>query len=199
MITFILLILNFIIVFAIFSILSHIKKLSSEVEFFRNSFFETKKQLHGVVELIPLYSVANDLNNSWFLESDDFDKTLKKWEKIELNELENFAATKPEENAQFLPSADLKNALKDWTLSCYKIGLINKWKSLYQTVFCDLMGGKLNLEEAKKKLESVSPFSLSYIVDSPEAEDIYKDWAKNWNTPEWRKRLDFLHEQKKYD
>ena len=196
---FILIVLNIIIVFVIFSILSYIKKISSEIEFFQNSFFKTKKELFGLLEFMPLYGIARDLYRQEQIESDEFDIALRRWGKIELKELENFAAIKPDENAAFVPSDDLKNALRDWSLCCYKIGLINDWKALYQTVYCDLMGGKINLEDAEKKLKTVSPFSLTLTVVSPEAEDIYNDWAKNWNTPEWKKRLDFIREQNKYE
>ncbi len=164
-----------------------------------HEFFSLKENLAPLF-FMPLSHIANDLKKMNDLVDDEFNKKLKKWEDLELKEMEAFSETKPVDDTAFIPSDSLKEALRNWSEQRGVMNIVNNWNNLFREVYLELISGKIKIPEAEEKLEKINSFSLILRRDcSEEVESIYNERVLSWDAGEWRSRLDFLREKGKDD
>jgi len=164
-----------------------------------HEFFSLKEDLAPLF-FMPLSHIANDLKKMNDLVDDEFDKKLKRWEDLELKEMESFSETKPADDTAFLPSDSLKEALRNWSEQRDEMNIVENWNNLFREVYLELISGKIKIPEAEEKLEPINSFSLVLRgARSEEVEGIYNEWASNWDAGKWKSRLDFLRKKKEDD
>ena len=145
---------------------------------------------------LPFAYEANQIRQLRDTTNEEFEKTLKKWERIEREEMEYSAA----QGDEFAPSGNLEEALRAWCLERHKTNVVDKWEDLFKDVYIDLITGKVNLHDAGERLEAVSSLKLAFITESdPEVENIFKDWSANWAPEKWKERLRHLQEREDGD
>ena len=90
--------------------------------FMSNEFFSMKKL--APLFLMPLADIAGEIKGMDDDTNEAFHKTLKDFQCIEVKEMEDFAATNPPDGKAFIPSDNLKEALKAWSIQSYKAEVI---------------------------------------------------------------------------
>lgn len=209
-----LIVLSIVIVWLGVSILNRCNKILSAVEWFQQrfmskspgtgkvwhrdlaqEFFSMKEQL-APLSFLPLADIAGEIKRMGDDVAEAFDKTLKDWERIERKEMEDFAATNPPDGKAFIPSNNLKYALKAWAIERYKENVVEEWTNLLKDVYLDLLHAKISIEEAEEKLNCVSSLELSFRAEvEPKVEEIINQWASGWEAEKWRNRLHFLQKK----
>lgn len=175
------------------AILNHCRKIRSDLEWLQARFVSERgrhidlaSEFEKLAPLcfLPLADVANEIRRASDAMAEEFDRTLRYWERLELKELEAFAVTKASYDKPFVPSQDLKGALKRWSVVRHKVNVVSEWESLFRDVFLSLMSGKLNVTDAKQRLKDVKQLVL-FDIDSgrdPEAEKIVEEIFKEWTS-----------------
>ena len=148
---------------------------------------------------MPLSHIANDLKIMNERGDEEFDKKLKRWEDLELKEMEAFSKTKPTDDTAFIPSDSLKKALREWSEQRDETNIVENWNNLFREVYLELLSGKIKIPEAEEKLKPINSFSLGRGARSEEVEGIYNDWASKWGAGEWKSRLDYLLKKEEFD
>ena len=199
-----LIVLSIMIVWLGVSILKRCDKILSAVErfqqrFMSNEFFSMKKL--APLFFMPLADIADEIKRMDDDSKEAFHKTLKDLEAIEVKEMEDFAATNPPDGKAFIPSDNLKEALKAWSIESYKAEVIYEWTNLLKDVYLDLLTAKITIKEAKEKLDCVSSLRLHLSVEvDHKFEEIFNRMASYWEAEKWRNHLDHLRKvnQKEY-
>jgi len=202
-----LIVLSIMIVWLGVSILKRCDKILSAVErlqqrFMSNEFLSMKK-LEKLAPLffMPLADIAGEIKRMDDDTKEAFDKTLKDLQAIEVKEMEDFAATNPPDGKAFIPSDNLKEALKAWSIESYKAEVIYEWTNLLKDVYLDLLTAKITIKEAEEKLDCVSSLRLHLDVEvDHKFEEIFNREASRWEAEKWRNHLDYLRKvnQKEY-
>lgn len=166
-----LIVLSIVIVWLGVSILKRCDKILSAVErlqqrFMSNEFLSMKK-LEKLAPLffMPLADIAGEIKGMDDDTNEAFHKTLKDFQRIEVKEMEDFAATNPPDGKAFIPSDNLKKALKAWSIQSYKAEVIYEWTNLLKDVYLDLLTAKITIKEAEEKLDCVSSLRLHSDVE----------------------------------
>lgn len=165
-----------------------------------HEFFSLKENLAPLF-FMPLSHIANDLKKMNDRVEEEFDEALKRWEDLELKEMEAFSETNRADETAFIPSDSLKEALRNWSEQRDIMNIVGNWNNLFSEVYLEMISGKIKISEAEEKLEPVSSFSLLLRRGrSEEVECIYNEWAAlNWDAGNWKSRLDFLRKKKEED
>ena len=160
-----------------------------------HEFFSMKEQLAPLF-FMPLADIAGEIKRMGDNITEAFDKTLKDLDRIEVKEMEDFAATNPPDGKAFIPSDNLKRALKAWSIERYKMNVVEEWTNLLKDVYLDLLNAKISIKEAEEKLNCVSSLGLHLRVEvDHKFEEIFNRHASSWEAEKWRNHLDFLHKR----
>jgi hypothetical protein len=101
-------------------------------------------------------------------------------------------------NEDFVPSEELKAALKGWANEKHKMNLIEGWNKLFTDVYVELFSGKISISDAEARVSPISSFVLYESEGSTEVQRIYESLASKWKAGQWKSRLAHLREIKKY-
>ena len=162
-----------------------------------HEFFTMKEQLAPIL-LMPLVSIANTITRANESVNKEFEKSLKLWDKYELEEMEDFDKSNPPEGEELVDSDKLKSALKQWAGECNKLNIVLGWIKTFQEVYLNLISGKINIKNAENKLKCVNSYVI-YCTNDVEVDLIYNDWTTKWSADNWKQRLEHLRSMKKAD
>ena len=159
-------------------------------------FFTIKEKLAPLF-FMPLASAAIEIKQMYETVDKQFTETLELWKALEREEMETFSGTNPPDGKVFLPSENLKRALRSWASERHKANLVEKWAYLFTEIYVELLSGKIHLSEAEDRLRRVDPMILR-IRDPIEVGKIFNSWASNWEGDNWKKRLNHLRQMERW-
>ena len=159
-------------------------------------FFAIKEKLTPLF-FMPLAATAVEIRRMYEIVDKQFSETLEVWKALERKEMEAFASKNPPNANAFVPSDDLKRALRAWASERHKANLVEKWTYLFTETYVELLSGKIKLREAEERLKRVDPVALR-VRDPIEVGKIFNSWASNWEGDNWKKRLNHLREMERW-
>ena len=192
-------------------ILDRCKSIHSELQWLRARFVSKRPSEFGrpinladeLESLAPLYfipfvDVASEIRRVKATVAKKMDQSVEFWEQLELQEMEAFATKSNAYEKSFTPSTALISAQKLWFIERLKLDQVGEWEALFQTVFLNLIAGKLDITEAKNELERINftKISMLDIEGKRKAEEFFSSNNSEWSAGKWNKRMELLRELK---